>query len=195
MKWINILVVSALAVSSFSACSSSKVVSVEREDEWSDKVPVDGLSNLYQVDEFLYRSEQPNKKDMAALEQFGIKSVLNLRRIQDDEREAKNTSLNLNHVPIKTFKMSYDEVLASIRFIDSADKPVLVHCLHGSDRTGVVVATYRILKQGWTKEAAIKEFKEGGYGYHEKWFPNLIELLESLDVEKLRSDLSLSTQH
>jgi protein tyrosine/serine phosphatase len=194
MKWINILVLYVAAVWSFSACSSSKVVPAARQDDWSDKVAVDGLTNLYKVDEFLYRSEQPKAKEMIDLEQFGIKSVLNLRRVQDDEREAKNTNLALNHISVKTFRMSYDEVLRSIRFIESADKPVLVHCLHGSDRTGVVVAAYRMLKQGWTKEAAIKEFKEGGYGYHEKWFPNLIELLESLDVEKLRADLKLSAQ-
>lgn len=189
MNRFNISLVMIVCVFVFSGCSSNQTITQNRPSEWSGKLKVNTLENLYKVDDNLYRSEQPNPSDMKALEQFGVKTVLNLRRAQDDNREAKNTSLTLHHLPINTFKMSYEELLQSVRIIRSAEKPVLVHCLHGSDRTGVVVAAYR-MTQGWTKEAAIKEFKEGGYGYHARWFPNLIELLESLDVQKLKAELS-----
>lgn len=190
MNRIIILIALAVSVSVFSGCSSTQTITQDRPADWSGKVNVNSLENLYKVDDNLYRSEQPNASDMKALEQFGMKTVLNLRRVQDDNREARNTSLKLHHIPINTFKMSYEELLQSVRIIEKAEKPVLVHCLHGSDRTGVVVAAYRMTTQGWTKEAAIKEFKEGGYGYHDGWFPNLVELLESLDVQKLKTDLS-----
>ena len=180
----------AVSVSVFYGCSSTQTITQDRPSEWSGKLTVNTLENLYKVDDNLFRSEQPNASDMKALEQFGVKTVLNLRRVQDDNREAKNASLILHHIPINTFKMSYEELLQSVRMIQNADKPVLVHCLHGSDRTGVVVAAYRMTTQGWTKEAAIKEFKEGGDGYHDGWFPNLVELLETLDVQKLKTDLS-----
>ena len=66
--------------------------------------------------------------------------------------------------------------------------PVLVHCWHGADRTGMVVALYRMVEQGWTREAAIEEMLEGGYGYHSVW-KDIITFLETVDVEALRRAL------
>jgi len=51
------------------------------------------------------------------------------------------------------------------------------------------MAAYRIIKCGWTKEEAIKELREGGFGYHEKAYPNIIRLVNSLDIEKLKKDI------
>lgn len=57
-----------------------------------------------------------------------------------------------------------------------------------------MVAAYRIANQGWTKEKSIDEFLNGGFGYHEKWFPNILTLLHSLDVEKLKIDSGLVSE-
>lgn len=173
-------------------CSSTKIIPTSRPIEWAQKVELNGLNNFFKVDENLYRAEQPRTKDMVALQKFGIKTILNLRLLKDDKYEARETTMALRHVSVNTLKMSYDEILEAIKVIDNSEKPILIHCLHGSDRTGTVVAAYRIVKQGWTKEAAINEFKLGGFGYHEKWFPNLLRLLETLDIEKLKSDLDNS---
>jgi protein tyrosine/serine phosphatase len=83
-------------------------------------------------------------------------------------------------------EITTDDLVEALRIFREADKPVLVHCMHGSDRTGSFVAAYRIVFQNWTREAALDEFRHGGFGYHEKWFPNLIELLGTLDEEDLR---------
>ena len=40
---------------------------------------------------------------------------------------------------------------------DPANQPVLVHCKNGVDRTGYMVALYRIEKEGWSKERALAE--------------------------------------
>ena len=66
--------------------------------------------------------------------------------------------------------------------------PFLIHCQHGADRTGLMSAMYRIIEQGWTKEAAIREMIEGGYGYHPMW-RNIIRYIEQVDVEKIRKAL------
>jgi tyrosine-protein phosphatase SIW14 len=70
-----------------------------------------------------------------------------------------------------------------------APKPILVHCKHGSDRTGCILAAYRIVQDGWSKEEAMKEFREGGYGFHEKWFKNILRLIENINEEQLRKDV------
>jgi protein tyrosine/serine phosphatase len=60
------------------------------------------------------------------------------------------------------------------------DGPVLLHCMHGADRTGVVSALYRMSLQGWSKDAARQEMLHGGFGYHTMW-RNIPGYLEEVD--------------
>lgn len=161
----------------------------DRPNAWATKVQSSNFENLYKFDDAFFRCEQPNTKGMSELEQLGIKSVLNLRNARNDNREAKRTKLNLIHIPINTWTISDEDVLESLKALLNAEKPVVVHCLHGSDRTGCVVAAYRMVIQGWTKEEAINEFLNGDYGYHASAFPNILELLKNLDIEKLKEKL------
>jgi len=164
-------------------------VPAARSATWAARATMGSLENCYLVDEGYYRSEQPSKSDMKIVEQEGIKTLVNLRSIRKDNRKSRGTGLHLVHVPVNTWKMSYDDIVKAMKAIMAVEKPVLLHCIHGSDRTGVVTAAYRMVEQGWTKEAAIDEFLNGGYGYHRGWFPNILRLLEDLDVEKLKADL------
>jgi protein tyrosine/serine phosphatase len=168
------------------------IVVVQDPINSTKKIILKGFDNFYKVGEGLYRSEQPNRKGMRALESFGIKSVINLREKKTDNRKAKHTDLVLVHIPIRTSKMNYNDVLLGLQAIQEAEKPVLVHCLHGSDRTGAIVAASRMVNDGWSREAAIKEFLEDKYGYRQKLFPNILNLLENLDLQKLRRDLGIS---
>lgn len=161
----------------------------DRPESWATKVQSSNFENLYKIDDAFFRCEQPNTKGMSELEQLGIKSVLNLRNARNDNREAKRTKLNLIHIPINTWTISDEDVLESLKALLNAEKPVVVHCLHGSDRTGCIVAAYRMVIQGWTKEEAINEFLNGDYGYHASAFKNILVLLQKLDVEKMKEKL------
>jgi hypothetical protein len=46
-------------------------------------------------------------------------------------------------------------------------------------------AGYRIVIQGWTKEEAIAEMTDGGFGFHSIW-SNLVDYLRELDVARLK---------
>lgn len=148
--------------------------------------------NFYKVDDSLFRSAQPSRLEMKTLSDSGIKTVLNLRLLWNDELEAKNTNLVLIHQPINTNKIAYEDIVVAMKAIHSAPKPVLIHCLHGSDRTGCMVAAYRMVFSGWTKEEAIKEFLDERFGYHQKYFPNILILLQTVDVEQLKKELGVS---
>ena len=74
---------------------------------------------------------------------------------------------------------------------DPQQAPVLLHCYQGSDRTGMLTAMYRIVVQGWTKEAAIEEMKEGGYGFSAVW-NNLVRWIEKADIESICAQVELS---
>jgi len=184
MRYLILLIVFSFVSMGFTIKPSQSV-----NGEPAVKINLYGFDNLYQINDDLYRSEQPNKAGMKALEDMGIATVLNLRSKRNDKNEAKKTSLNLVHVPINTWTMSERDILKALQVIETSPKPVLIHCIHGSDRTGAVVAAYRMVYQNWTKEDAIFEFRNTQFGYHEKWFPEIIELLESLNVGQLKRAL------
>lgn len=147
------------------------------------------LRNLHIVDSNLHRSAQPNRKDMHDLEAMGVKTIINLRNVFQDTREIKGTSLVEVYIPMKAKEISYEDIVTTMCAIQSAEKPVLIHCLHGSDRTGCMVACYRMLT-GMDKEEAIEEFLNAKYGYNKRLFPNILTLLKSIDPEKLKKDVN-----
>lgn len=157
-----------------------------RPTEWAAPMINLSLENCYRVSDGLYRCEQPKKKDIADLQALGIRSILNLRRWNSDPKALEQAGFKLIVERMEADDLTMDNLVAALRQIKAAPKPVLLHCWHGSDRTGSVVAAYRIVFQDWTPAAALDELRHGGFGYHEKWFPNIITLFETLDAAELR---------
>ena len=161
-----------------------------RPVSWAQPMMGLDLDNFYKLTEGVYRSKQPDDEAMAALENMGIRSILNLREYHTDDDEARGTGLKLYNVPVNAGRIDDEFVLRSLRIIASAEKPILIHCWHGSDRTGVVAAMYRMVFQGWSREAAIDEFVQGGFGYHKRFYPNIERYLETVDIDTIREQLS-----
>jgi len=153
---------------------------------WEAYVPV---TNFHQVDAHLSRSGQPQKEGMKFLENKGFKTIINLRNVIDDKQEIKGTALVQVRIPMRAKKITYEDIVTTLCAIETAEKPVLIHCLHGSDRTGCMVAAYR-MTHGMSKADAIAEFQDAQYGYNKKLFPNILRLLESIDPEKLIQDVN-----
>ena len=175
---------------------STTTLSQSRPASWAIKKDIPPFYNLYSINDSVYRSEQPNSTGMRKLDSIGFKTIINLRNLRSDKYEALNTHLKLIHVPINTWTINYEEMVKGIKEIMNAPKPVLVHCKHGSDRTGCIIAGYRIAVQGWNKVDAINEFRLGGFGFHEEWFENIIKLLENINENELRKDCNTtSIQH
>jgi len=85
-----------------------------------------------------------------------------------------------------------DLVLQALRIMaDPANRPLLIHCQHGADRTGAMVALYRVVVQNWSKADAIREMNEGGY-HHSFLWKNLDHYVDRADVAALRKALGLS---
>lgn len=158
----------------------------ERPANWAVPLINTTLENCFRVSVDLYRCDQPDEKNIADLKALGIGSILNLRQYHTDSKAFEQAGFKLLLHRIETDEISVDDLVAALRLFRTAPKPVMVHCWHGSDRTGSVVAAYRIVFQNWTPAAALDELRHGGYGYHEKWFPNIITLFETLDADALR---------
>src|SRR6185436_828160 len=111
------------------------------------------------------------------------KTVVDLRSFHSDREETRRAGLDYVHIYSKAWHAEDEDVIGFLRVAtDSKRAPVFVHCQHGADRTGTMVAVYRIVVQGWSKKEAIHEMTHGGFGYHTVW-GNLIAYIEGLDVE------------
>lgn len=159
---------------------------------WAPRVQPDlaGVPNLYRVTPDFYRASQPNAQGFAGLEALGIRSVLSLRQTLDDRALAAGTGLTLRRVPMKTRHVGEQngaKVVLAMRALRAGlqEGPVLVHCRHGADRTGLIVALWRILYEGWSRQAAIDELIEGGYGFHPIW-GNIPRYLRRVNLADLR---------
>lgn len=162
------------------------------KDEGSaQKIELRGFKNLYKINDSLYRSEQPTQAGMKQLENLGIKTVLNFRNHHNDKDEVAHTDLIIERIALNTNKIVYADIVQTLKIIQQSKKPILIHCLHGADRTGCMIAAYRLVYNNYTKEQAIAELMSSEFGYHQKWFPNIIELLKGLDVQQLKKDVGV----
>ena len=157
-------------------------------------VPVDlpGVPNLYKVNDDLYRGAQPEDEGFGELKKLGIKTVLNLRTAHSDRDECEAAGLDYVHIHMQAWHAEDEDIVRFLRVVsDPARVPVFVHCRYGSDRTGVVMAAYRVIVDGWSREEAIREMTEGDFGFHAIW-DNLEDYIREMDVEALRQEAGLT---
>jgi tyrosine-protein phosphatase SIW14 len=165
-----------------------------RPIEWAQPIIGSSLDNFYKVSEGVYRSQQPESKDFDNIVSVGIGEVLSLREYHSDNDEAEKHKMTLHRIKVDTGKMNEEQLKEALKIIIDRKSPILVHCWHGSDRTGAVIASYRVVVEGWTKEQAIDELQNGNFGYHATIYPNIVKLIKSLDVEQMRKSLGLKSK-
>ena len=130
---------------------------------------------------------------MRSLKDRGILTVVNLRSFHSDRDEIGNTGLAYEHIYMKAWHPERKEVVRFLQLVtDPKRTPVLVHCQHGADRTGTMIALYRVAVQGWSKEDAIREMTKGGFGFNEVWI-NLPDWIRILDVESIRREAGIKS--
>jgi len=137
--------------------------------------------NFGQVGPDLYRGAEPDDPCLDHLAARGVRTIVNLRDERDaSERERlRAASLGMTYVnlPMSGFGRP---ALAEVRTILAAllapgAGPVFVHCKRGRDRTGVVVAVYRMAHDGWTAGRAIDEAKRFGMAWWQFRMKGFIE--------------------
>jgi protein tyrosine phosphatase (PTP) superfamily phosphohydrolase (DUF442 family) len=164
-----------------------------RPERWAQPVEVMGVPNLFKVSDSLYRCAQPTSTGMRSLKELGIVTVVNLRSFHSDRDEIGNTGLAYEHIYMKAWHPERKEAVRFLQIVtDPKRTPVLVHCQQGADRTGTMTALYRIAVQGWSKEEAIREMTDGGFGYHQVWV-NLPDWIRDLDIDEIRREVGIET--
>jgi len=138
------------------------------------------LPNFHQVNQEVYRGGQPKPGGLQKLASLGIKTIINLRdddeHGQAEEAEARAAGLRYFNIPMARMGRPSDKIIGDVLALlnNSENQPVFVHCKLGSDRTGTVIAIYRLEHDGWTSEQAKAEAKRYGMNIWQMEMKNYI---------------------
>lgn len=139
------------------------------------------LPRFQQVSDKLYRSAQPLDGGIARLHALGINTIINLRgespETRAEEAEARAAGLNYFSVALPNWGRPQDERVARVLELIAAPENgrVLVHCKDGVDRTGTIVAVYRLRHDRWTSSDALAEAERQGMRRTQFWMRDYIK--------------------
>ncbi len=173
------------------AAPSSAAAPATRPAEWAQPLSRPGLPNLFRVSDHYYRGAQPTAAGFQQLSKMGVRTDVNLRSMHSDTDKLGSVPIAYQHISFKAWHPEHDDVVRFLKIVTNpANQPVFVHCQHGADRTGMMTAVYRIVVQGWSKDDALDEMTQGGFGYHPIW-RDLVDFVRKMDVEALRREVGL----
>jgi len=125
------------------------------------------LPDFGEVTTTLYRGGQPSKAGFRTLAKMGINIVVDLRGSRESERRIV-THLGMQYVPLHWHCwFPRDETFAKFLTLlrQNPGKKIFVHCRLGDDRTGMMIATYRMAEEGWSADKAEKEMEKFGFTF------------------------------
>ena len=159
-----------------------------RPTEWAQ--PVEVQYNLFQMSPTLYRSALPDSGAVPLLKNLKVATVITFLP-ESDQNWLSDSDINQVQLSYRTNHVDDADVLKTLRAIQAAEAngPVLLHCKHGSDRTGLMAAMYRVVVQGWSKEDALSEMTQGGFG-ESGHFRDSVRYVMQADADKLRTALA-----
>ena len=134
----------------------------------SPSAPVAGVGNFYQVNEHIYRGAQPTDDGFQSLAKLGVKTIIDLRETDGrsalEKKAVEANGMRYINIPLRGMSApsaaDVDKIMAL--FNDEKAGPVFVHCKRGADRTGTVVACYRIAHDRWDNAKALQEARTDG---------------------------------
>lgn len=130
-----------------------------------------GVPNFGEVTDKLYRGGKPSAEGVAGLAHESVGLVINLSGENNVERD-RVTKAGMEYVaiPWHCFHAQNEQVAKFLRVLRAhPDKKIFVHCRLGDDRTGMMIASYRMAEQGWTAQQAMKEMVAFGFSEVHHW--------------------------
>lgn len=129
---------------------------------WEKIIGLKGLSNVGKVAPGVYRGAQPGPEGYKMLKSMGIKTVINLRITGSEKLDVEELGMRSIEMPLGVLSDIKPDIVNKIIEImkDPANQPVFVHCRQGQDRTGIVIAAYRMRVDGWSLSEAEAEMQE-----------------------------------
>jgi len=138
------------------------------------------IRNFGAVNENVFRGGAPTDAALHELKALGVKLILDLREDGggrlEEKRKVEQLGIRYEHIPMSVMSAprpaDIEKALSLILREQSAK--IYIHCLRGKDRTGTVVACYRIQHDGWDNRRALAEAKEYGMSSLERAMQSFI---------------------
>ncbi len=193
MQYISAMLILAttIALGSSAAWAQDSAASPAAKEAPKVVKVKEDLPNFHQVYPYLYRSGEPTEAGLKKLKSMGVKTLIDLRapseRAFDEEKEAKALGLNYIMLTMTSAPPTEKQVETMLNTIkeakaDTSKGSVLVHCAHGSDRTGCMLGIWRVTQDNWTYEDAYKEMRK-------YWFtPKFTRLADAVKERAKNSD-------
>src|SRR5713226_4064691 len=138
----------------------------------AEKLKLAGVSNAGKVSEMLFRGAQPSVQGLAELKKLGVTTIVDLRGnsgpVAWERAPAESLGMRFVNIPVLGWSPPSDAQVAEFLKLFQGDskQKIFVHCYYGEDRTGVMVAAYRIAQQNWSSDQAVAEMYSFGFHYH-----------------------------
>jgi tyrosine-protein phosphatase SIW14 len=156
------------------------------------RISILGVHNAGKVNDHLYRGSQPDLNRLSELKKLGVTAVIDLRgeslQIAEQERlRVEALGMRFQYIPIGGFSTPTNSDLIHFFQVlrDSPSQTVFVHCEFGRDRTGIMIAAYRIAFENWSSDQALSEMMQ--FGFNSAWHPAMIKFVRDLPM-RLQSD-------
>jgi tyrosine-protein phosphatase SIW14 len=134
---------------------------------------VKGVPNFHIVNDQVLRGGQPTDAGFKNLADRGVKTIVDLQedgtRARDEKRLVKALGMKYVNIPMKGMATPTDKQIAhALKALnDTSDGRVFIHCKRGADRTGMVIACYRVQHDGWENQKALSEARTNGMSWYQ----------------------------
>jgi tyrosine-protein phosphatase SIW14 len=161
-----VALISVIAVSEAQESPNAEKVTPRAQRAFGQKRTVRGINNFGEVTPTLFRGGQPTDRAFESLAKMGIAIVVDARgnRADGEGREVERLGMKYVSIPWHC-PFPHDDVF--VKFLklvqDNPEKKIFVHCRLGDDRTGMMVAAYRMAREGWTADEAMLEMQHFGF--------------------------------
>lgn len=152
---------------------------------------VEGVGNFQKVDDHVYRGAQPTRAGFGSLSKLGIQTVIDLREPGDRSSTERKwvTDAGMHYISVPMYGMatpSNESVLKILGLLeDRGTGPVFVHCKRGADRTGGVIACYRVEHDHWRNDRALAEARSMGMSWFQTAIQSYVRKYQARDLTTL----------
>jgi len=125
------------------------------------------IRNFLQVTPEFCTGGQPRIEHFAKLKADGVKAVLNLRqpsehRAEEEQVAVKQAGLKYFNIPVSVGDPRDEQVAEFLKITDDpSNRPMFIHCT-AAVRVGAFWMIRRVLRDGWTVDAAREEARKVG---------------------------------
>ena len=156
------------------------------------------IPNFHQVNDHVFRGGQPPAEAWPGLAHLGVKVVIDLRREDEHSSAAEAQAVRAAgmaylNVPMKGVVAPESDQVNKVLSMLNSPGPVFVHCKRGADRTGAVIACYRIEHDHWGNKQALKEAKSFGMAWDQFGLKHFVSAFQPVP-DRVAFDLSTLQQ-